>query len=146
MIEKLLKTNNSSVGLVLRITLMAMLLPMGYMKISNFSGIAEILQTAYSLPAIIAYLVILIEFFAPIFLVIGIATRLNAALIGIVMLGALFYHVEHGYFMNRFGNQAGEGYQFHLLAIGTAIASIITGGGLYSLDGYLQKRLGSPRQ
>lgn len=140
MMDKLLKTNNSISGLILRITLVVMLLPMGYLKITGFSAVAEILQSAYSLPAIIAYLVILIEFFAPLFLLLGLGTRINTALIAIVMFGALFYHLQHGYFMNWYGTQEGEGYQFHLLAIGTALALFVTGGGRLSLDGELFKK------
>jgi putative oxidoreductase len=36
--------------------------------------------------------------------------------------------------MNWFGNQKGEGYEFHLLMIGLSIATLINGSGKYSLD------------
>ncbi len=36
--------------------------------------------------------------------------------------------------MNWFGNQEGEGYEFHLLVIGIALALVIAGGGTLSLD------------
>jgi putative oxidoreductase len=36
--------------------------------------------------------------------------------------------------MNWFGNQSGEGFEYHLLAIGLALAIMIKGGGAYSLD------------
>jgi len=41
--------------------------------------------------------------------------------------------------MNWTGKQAGEGFEFHLLAIGIAIALLIRGGGAFSIDRALEK-------
>jgi putative oxidoreductase len=49
-------------------------------------------------------------------------------------------HRPHGFFMNWFGNQQGEGFEFHLLAIGLAVAVIVGGAGL-SLDACVGSRL-----
>jgi len=43
-------------------------------------------------------------------------------------------HVQNGFFMNWFGTQKGEGYEYHLLAIGMGIALMIAGGGKWSVD------------
>jgi putative oxidoreductase len=43
-------------------------------------------------------------------------------------------HWKIGFFMNWSGNQAGEGFEFHILAIGLAIALLIRGGGALSID------------
>ncbi len=43
-------------------------------------------------------------------------------------------HLPHGFFMNWFGQQQGEGYEYHLLVIGMAAALLITGGGRWSVD------------
>jgi putative oxidoreductase len=54
------------------------------------------------------------------------------------MMGAIFMvHLPNGFFMNWFGQKAGEGFEFHLLAIGMAVALIITGGGRWSVDRFL---------
>ncbi len=143
MLDKLLKTNNSGAGIYLRLALATAILPMGYLKITDFSNIMEVLQSYYGLPAVIAFLVIIIEFFSPILLIAGLLSRINAALLGIVMIGATFYHLEHGFFINWFGNQDGEGYQFHILAIGAAVALVISGGGKWSLDTILNNRNGA---
>ena len=37
-------------------------------------------------------------------------------------------------FMNWFGNQAGEGFEYHLLVIGMAASLIINGAGKWSVD------------
>ena len=38
-------------------------------------------------------------------------------------------------FMNCEGKQKGEGFEYHLLALGIVIALIIIGGGLWAADG-----------
>ena len=39
------------------------------------------------------------------------------------MVGAIFtVHLQNGFFMNWMGNQKGEGYEYHILAIGMALA------------------------
>jgi putative oxidoreductase len=43
----------------------------------------------------------------------------------------------NGFFMNWYGNQKGEGCEYHLLALGIAIALVIVGAGAWSLDGAL---------
>ena len=49
-------------------------------------------------------------------------TRVSAAAIAIVMVGAIFaVHVQFGFFMNWFGAKSGEGFEYHLLAIGLAV-------------------------
>lgn len=58
------------------------------------------------------------------------------------MLGIIFTaHIENGFFMNWFGNQKGEGYEYHLLIIGLALTVCINGSGKYSVDNKLQKYL-----
>jgi putative oxidoreductase len=57
--------------------------------------------------------------------------------LGIVALmsGAiLMVHRQFGFFMNWFGNQKGEGFEYHLLAIAIALALLIRGGGAFSVD------------
>jgi putative oxidoreductase len=43
-------------------------------------------------------------------------------------------HWQNGFFMNWSGTQQGEGFEFHLLALGIAIALVIMGGGAASVD------------
>jgi putative oxidoreductase len=40
--------------------------------------------------------------------------------------------------MNWFGNQAGEGFEYHLLVIGLALATLNQGSGKYAVDGKIQ--------
>jgi len=140
MIKQLFKTDNSLVGTILRITLVVMMLPMGYLKIIDFSNMMDILQSNYNLPIIIAFLVIVIEFFVPLFLIFGLGSRIGGLLLAIIMFGAMFYHTQHGYHMNWFNLQQGEGFQFHLLAIGSALALFVSGGGKWSVDKLVMKK------
>ena len=134
---KVLKTEDQGVSLVLRMGLAIVIFPHGLQKISAFSDMIGILTNTYGLSSVIAVLVILIEFFAPLVLILGLATRLGSILIAIVMLGAIPFHWDNGFFMNWFGNQPGEGFQFHIIVIAAAIALALLGGGKWSLDYYL---------
>jgi putative oxidoreductase len=57
------------------------------------------------------------------------------------MLGAIFTtHLDVGFFMNWFGVQKGEGFEYHLLALALALPLVVRGGGLFSVDGVLARR------
>jgi putative oxidoreductase len=88
------------------------------------------------LPWIIGFLVIVLESIGAIALIAGVATRAIAVCYIFLALGIVFTsHIQNGFFMNWFGNQPGEGYEFFLLWIGMAISLILTGAGKYSIDG-----------
>jgi putative oxidoreductase len=57
------------------------------------------------------------------------------------MLSAiLLVHGQIGFFMNWAGSQKGEGFEYHLLALGLSIALMIKGGGALSLDRAITRR------
>jgi putative oxidoreductase len=94
------------------------------------------------LPASIAFLVIIGEFFGGLALVLGLCTRFCAASIAVIMAGAVsLVHWPNGLFMNWMGNQGGEGFEFHLLVLAICAALMVSGGGRWSLDGMLSRRL-----
>lgn len=43
--------------------------------------------------------------------------------------------------MNWFGQQQGEGYEYHLLVIGLAAALLVTGAGRWSMDRVVAERV-----
>jgi len=91
-------------------------------------------------PAPVAFLIIATEFFGGIGLILGLLTRIPALGIGVEMIGAvLMVHLPNGFFMNWFGNQKGEGYEYHLLTIAIAAVLLIRGGGAFSADRALSK-------
>ena len=75
-------------------------------------------------------------------LIAGLFSRVAAFGIATVMVVAVLTSTSaNGFFMNWYGNQKGEGFEYHLLAIGLAIIVLIHGGGKASLDSVLQRKL-----
>jgi len=96
-------------------------------------------QTA-GLPWIIAFLIIMGESLGSLGLILGFFTRLSALGLICIMVGAIItVHIPNGFFMNWFGKQAGEGFEYHLLVIGMSIPLLISGGGKYSVDVLINK-------
>jgi len=87
------------------------------------------------LPATLAVLVMVGEFLGSIALLVGLMGRVAAASIAMIMLGAIFLvHGQNGFFMNWTGKQAGEGFEYHLLALALALVVLIRGSGAVSID------------
>ena len=145
--KKIFQTNESNASTIIRIVLGLILFPHGAQKMLGwfggygFNGTMGFLTGTAGLPWIMAFLVIAIEFFGAIALIVGFATRIVAVGIislftGIIATG----HFQNGFFMNWYGNLKGEGYEFHLLIIGMAIALLVSGAGKWSVDYALQKK------
>jgi putative oxidoreductase len=145
MLNKFFRTEDDSALLVARLALGIVFLPHGLQKTlglfggAGFSGTMGFF-TQQGLPSIIAFLVIIAESFGALGLIIGFLSRLAAFGIGLNMLGAiLMVHLPNGFFMNWFGTQKGEGFEYHILAIGLALVVLIGGGGKWSVDRLLLK-------
>ena len=86
----------------------------------------------------LGYLVSIGEFFGGLGLVVGFLSRFSAASITVIMLGAIgMVHGKLGFFMNWTGQQPGEGFEYHLLAIGLLLSILIAGPGRFSIGRYL---------
>jgi putative oxidoreductase len=139
--RQLTTTNNNTAIAIIRVVLGIVLFPHGAQKLLGwfggygFEGTVGYLTNSAGLAYPFAFLVILIEFFGALLLIAGFFSRVAA--LGIIGLfaGIIFTaHSANGFFMNWNGNQAGEGYEFHLLVIGMAIAVLINGAGRWSVD------------
>ena len=87
------------------------------------------------IPAPLAFLAICAEFFGGLGLLVGLLSRIAALGIMVNMLVAIAtVHHVNGFFMNWTGQQKGEGFEFHLLAIALAIVVLIKGSGAVSID------------
>lgn len=146
--KKLLQTDDGWAGLILRVTLGLVIFPHGAQKLLGwyggfgFGGTMGFFTEQMHLPWLVAFLVIVGEFFGSLALLAGFLTRFVAASYIVIMAGAIAtVHLPHGFFMNWGGKQAGEGFEYHLLVIGMAAALLIVGGGRWSVDGLLAKRL-----
>jgi putative oxidoreductase len=88
-----------------------------------------------NIPTLFADLAILAEFLGGIGLILGFLTRIAAFGIAVEMMVAVaMVHASNGFFMNWFGNQRGEGFEFHLLAIAMALFAVVHGAGAFSID------------
>jgi len=147
--ERFFRTDdNSSILLAQRIALGLVVLPHGAQKLLGwfggygFAGTMGFFTDVMGLPWLVAFLVILAESVGSVMLIAGLGTRLAALGLSLVMAGAvLTTHLQHGIFMNWFGTQAGEGFEFHLLALALSIPIVIWGGGRHALDTQLWQRL-----
>lgn len=131
----------SAAPFLIRISLGLVLLTHGAQKLLGafggygFSGTMGFFTNTMGLPWLIAFLVIVIEFFGSISLILGLATRIWSSLMTLLFLGIVMTsHLQHGFFMNWFGNQQGEGFEYFILSIAMSVSLIITGSGLYSID------------
>lgn len=133
---------------ILRIVLGLVILPHGLQKTLGlfggygFRGTYGFFTDSMGLPSFVALAVILIESIGALSLVLGFGTRLAALGLGAVMIGAvLTTHVQHGFFMNWFGAQSGEGFEYHVLVLAIVVVLLREGGGSGALDRVIVGRL-----
>ena len=147
MYGKLLSTRDDVAPLVMRVMLGVVFFPHGAQKVLGWfgghglSGTLNFFTESMGVPMVFALLVIAAEFLGALGLIVGFLTRIAAFGIVSVMAGAIMMvHLQHGFFMNWSGKQAGEGFEYHLLAIALAVALMITGGGKASVDRVLAQK------
>lgn len=142
----LFSTTNDWTGFVLRVVLGGVMLPHGAQKLFawfggyGFAPTMKFFTDSMKIPWLIAFLVIIIEFFGAAALIVGFASRLWAFGLLVIMCGAIITtNYKNGFFINWFGTQTGEGYEYHLLVIGICISVMLVGSGRYSLDNLIIK-------
>jgi putative oxidoreductase len=141
MLKRLMQTDDDWGMLLVRLALGIVIFPHGAQKLlgwfggNGFAGTMQFFTGQLGLPAVVAFLVIIAEFFGALSLIVGFLGRVGAFGVICVMLGAIFMvHLPNGFFMNWYGSQQGEGFEYHLLAIGMALAVIVRGSGALSVD------------
>jgi putative oxidoreductase len=147
MLRLLFRTDNHPAPLFLRLALGVVMFPHGAQKLFGWFGGAGFQATmtqfteSMGIPWALAVLVVLTESIGSVLLIVGALTRIAALGIGTVMVvAALKVHAQYGFFMNWRGQKAGEGFEFHILAAAIAVALVLRGGGLLSVD----RRLAAP--
>jgi putative oxidoreductase len=92
------------------------------------------------IPASFAFLAICAQFIGGLMLILGLIGR--AAALGIICTMAVAVvkvHWQFGLFMDWFGTQKGEGFEYHLLAITIGLVIALRGSGALSLDRLLAR-------
>lgn len=147
MIRKIFQTDSDTAAFVLRLVLGIVFFPHGAQKVlgwfggPGFSATMDAFTVKMGIPAFLAFLAILAESAGSLGLITGFLTRIAAFGIFCNMVVAVAtVHFRNGFFMNWFGNQKGEGFEYHLLVIAIAIALMIKGGGRWSIDGLIAKK------
>jgi putative oxidoreductase len=142
------QTHNDFAPVLMRLGLAVVMFPHGAQKVLGwfggygFSGTMKFFTENLHIPAPIAVLAILAEFLGPIGLLLGLGTRLAAFGIGAtITVAALMAHTANGFFMNWSGQQAGEGFEYHILMAVLAFAIVIQGAGKWALDSLVLKKL-----
>jgi len=142
------RTTSSAAPTLARITLGLVMFPHGAQKMlgwfggNGFSGTMGYFTGSMHIPALFAFLAILAEFAGSLGLITGFLSRLSALGIATTMTVAILsVHGSNGFFMNWMGNQKGEGFEYHILAIGLALVVIVCGAGRVSIDAIIARRL-----
>jgi putative oxidoreductase len=140
-LARILATDAGWEATVARVALGAVMAPHGAQKLlgwfggPGFGGAMGFLTGSAGLPAPIALLVILAESLGAVALVLGLGSRVMAAGVAAVMVGAIVtVHAANGFFMNWSGTAAGEGFEYHILAIALAVVVMLRGSGALSVD------------
>ncbi len=141
MFRKLVSTANDFTLTIVRLVLGVVFFAHGAQKMLGwfggygFHGTMGFFTQQMGIPAPLALLAICAEFFGGLGLLVGLLGRVAALGIIVNMLVAIAtVHRVNGFFMNWTGQQKGEGFEFHLLAIVLALVVVIRGSGAFSID------------
>src|ERR1700737_3847169 len=143
MIKRLLQTTTDPVLTVVRLTRGLVFFAhcgqkaLGWFGGYGFAGTLEGFSKM-GVPIPLALFVILTEFLGSLALISGFFARVASGAILLLMAGAVArVHAQFGFYMNWFGQQKGEGFEYHLLAIGLAVTLLVRGAGAWSIEGLL---------
>lgn len=141
--QRILRVSSQQADLILRVALGTVFVAHGSQKLFGWFGgngwnaTIGFFNQVLNIPAPLAGLVILIEFFGGIAIILGLLTRPVALGLAATMLGAAFkVHLVNGFFL---GQNNGVEYVFVLLLL--SIYFVVKGSGVISLDGLIAKKL-----
>ena len=141
MFRKLLATSDDWTLTLLRLVMGVIFFAHGAQKTFGwfggygFSGTMGFFTQMMHIPAPFAFLAICAEFLGGVGLILGALGRVAAFGIACNMVVAiLMVHHNFGLFMNWSGQQKGEGFEYHLLAIAIAVVLMARGSGAFSVD------------
>lgn len=149
LLQRFFGTPADAAMLILRLSLGVVMLAHGTQKMfgwfggNGFTATLQYFEKNLSIPMWLGVVVIVTEFFGALALIAGLCTRLAALGIAVLLTVAAFMaHVKNGFFMDWQNSGKGEGYEFHILAVAMAVALLVRGAGLFSLDRLISRRRG----
>ena len=129
--------NSDTSAFILRVSLGTILLAHSlYLKLFVFTlaGTAQYFASI-GLPEILAYIVFTVEVLSGFALLLGFNTRLFAALVIPVLLGATWAHVSNGWLFSN----TGGGWEYPLLLSLMAFVQVGLGDGKFAISSYLHQ-------
>jgi putative oxidoreductase len=151
-LQALLRTDDAWARLWQRIALAVVMFPHGAQKLFGWFGgfgyhaTLDAMSGQMGVPRPLVVLVMIAEAIGSIGLLFGALTRVAAFGVSAVMLGAIMLVHRHvGFFMNWSGAQAGEGLEYHVLALALSLPLMVWGAGHLSVDGALARRISRMR-
>jgi putative oxidoreductase len=140
------KTDDHISGFIARFTMAIVILPhalqmtFGWFGGHGFMSTMNYFTQVVHLPWLVGFMVIMLQTIGSLLLLFGFMGRFFAASMIILFIGMIVTsHAHHGFFMNWYGSQEGEGFEYHLLVIGLATTVLLNGSGSFSLDAMLSK-------
>lgn len=142
MFKKLVATESVYFTLPVRLALASLFIAHGGQKMFGWfggpglSGTTQFFEQLLGIPAALAVLAAVTEFFGALAVLAGLLTRVAAAGLSVLMLVALFMvHWANGFFLN-WANvpNVGHGIEMNVAVLGLTLALVISGGGAWSLD------------
>lgn len=151
--NNLVKTNSKNYAIFfLRVAAAMVILPHGAQKVlgwfggHGFNATYSAFTSGMGIPSILALLAILAESLGGLLLLLGLLSRVSAFGIATTMIVASTMHFQNGFFMNWYGNAAGEGFEYHILMIAITTVLAIRGGGALALDNLLSSKVKETKQ
>ena len=148
MLKKLLSTTSDLTLTLLRLVLGIIFfahgaqLLLGWFGGFGYDASMHAFTQQLHIPTALAFAAIMTQFLGGLFLIFGILGRLVSLGIAIYMLvSVLLVYLPNWLFMNWYGTQKGEGFEFHILAIAIAIVLMMHGSGAASVDLDVSRRI-----
>lgn len=139
--RKLLSTRNDFTLTIVRLILGITFFLHGAQKMLGwfggygFHGTMGFFTQMMHIPAPFAFLAICAEFFGGLGLIVGLLSRIAAfGILCNMFVAIMSVHRFNGFFMNWSGQQKGEGFEYHLLAIALCLLILVKGAGALSID------------
>jgi len=149
MLNKLVRTNDDYALTIARLVLGVLFfihgdqLMLGWFGGHGLRASIDFFSQDLGIPASFAFLAICAEFLGGLMLVVGFLGRVAAlSIICLMAVAVVKVHWQFGLFMNWFGTQKGEGFEYHLLAATLGVVIVLRGSGALSLDRLLARLRG----
>ena len=147
MFHRVVNTSNDFTVAILRLLMGVVFFAHGAQKMLGwfggygFTGTMGFFTHQMGIPAPFAFLAIAAEFFGGLGLIVGFLARIGAfGIICNMVTATLMIHRHNGLFMNWAGNQKGEGFEYHILAIALGLLILVKGSGALSVDRWLTEK------